>query len=218
MRIGLIFDWDGVVVDSSAAHERSWELLAQEEGKILPSDHFKSGFGRKNSFIIPEILDWTHDPAEIDRLALRKERLYQKIIKKDGIEPLLGVRGLLESAKAAGIPCAVGSSTPRENITLALKMLDFDYFFNEIVSAEDVTEGKPDPEVFVKAAALIHRRPRECVVFEDSFAGLQAARSGGMKSVAVATTNPLVSLRDKADIAVENLRDINLLDLYGLFR
>ena len=73
---GAIFDWDGVVIDSSYSHEKSWELLAAEEGRTLPAAHFELGFGRKNEIIIPEILGWTSDPAEITRLSLRKEALY----------------------------------------------------------------------------------------------------------------------------------------------
>ncbi|MGB8166943.1 MAG: hypothetical protein WCF18_05590 [Chthoniobacteraceae bacterium] len=72
---GAIFDWDGVVIDSSKHHEESWERLARELGHTLAPDHFKKGFGRKNEFIIPNLLHWTSEPAEIHRISLRKEAL-----------------------------------------------------------------------------------------------------------------------------------------------
>ncbi|HET7238289.1 MAG TPA: hypothetical protein VFI76_04645, partial [Terrimicrobiaceae bacterium] len=83
--IGAIFDWDGVVIDSSVQHERSWELLSDEIGKALPPGHFKKGFGKKNQLIIPEILGWSHDPAEIERLGNRKEELYRELVAQGGM-------------------------------------------------------------------------------------------------------------------------------------
>ena len=75
--LGVIFDWDGVIVDSAPQHLAAWELLAAEEHLPLPEGHFRKGFGLKNSFIIPEILDWTRNPKEIHRLSIRKEALYR---------------------------------------------------------------------------------------------------------------------------------------------
>src|SRR6201989_252332 len=112
-KIGAIFDWDGVIIDSSSLHEKSWECLAAETGFDLPSDHFKKGFGMKNSFIIPKILKWTEGPDEIRRLSLRKEELYRELVVEHGIEPLPGVTDWLEELRRYGIPCAIGSSTER---------------------------------------------------------------------------------------------------------
>lgn len=201
---GAIFDWDGVVIDSSAFHEASWELLAKRNRRPLPPGHFKAGFGRKNEFIIPEILGWTRDPAEIEHLSLEKEALYRELIAEKGIEPLPGVRTWLERLAAAGVPCAVGSSTHRLNLDLTLRLTGLAEFFSAIISAEDVSRGKPDPEVFLKAAARLERAPGRCVVFEDAFVGIEAAHAGGMRAVAVATTHPLSAL-GAADLAVTRL-------------
>ncbi len=214
--LGAIFDWDGVIVDSSACHEKSWELLAAEEQRVLPPGHFKAGFGRKNQFIIPNILSWSHDPAEIERIGRRKEELYREILKTSGIQALPGVRELLEGLRAAGVPCVVGSSTPRLNIEHVMTLAKLHGFFVDIVSAEDVSHGKPHPEVFLKAAAKINRAPAKCVVFEDAFVGLEAARAGGFKSIGVGTTNPVESLRGKCDRAVERLTEISAADVVTL--
>ena len=206
-RWGALFDWDGVIIDSSSHHEESWERLAREIAKPLPEGHFKKGFGRKNEFIIPEILGWTHKPAEIHRLSLRKEELYREVVAGRGLDPLPGVRTWLERLHDAGVPCAIGSSTHRANIDLSLGLIGLAEFFAAIVTAEDVSRGKPDPEVFLTGATRIDRAPERCVVFEDAFVGLDAARAGGMRSVAVATTHPIGELT-AADRAVHRLDEL----------
>jgi beta-phosphoglucomutase-like phosphatase (HAD superfamily) len=192
---GAIFDWDGVIIDSSRHHEESWNRLARETGRALPPGHFLKGFGMKNEAIIPGILAWTEAEAEIRALSLRKEVLYREIIREWGLEPLAGVRVFLERLTEAGIPRVIGSSTHRLNIASSLEMLGLAGFFTEsspcdlLVSAEDVSRGKPDPEVFLKAAARINIPPARCVVFEDAPMGVDAALAGGMKAIGVAGTH-----------------------------
>jgi HAD superfamily hydrolase (TIGR01509 family) len=214
---GAIFDWDGVIIDSSRQHEESWERLAREEARILPEDHFKKGFGRKNEFIIPELLEWTRELPEIHRLSLRKEALYREVVKEWGLEALPGVRTWLEALRDAGVPCAIGSSTHRENIDLSLSILGLEGFFSAIVTSEDVTKGKPDPQVFLTAAQRIGREPKHCVVFEDAFVGIEAAHAGGMKVIGVATTHPIEAL-DRADRAVHRLDELSTSELAGWLR
>ena len=185
---GAIFDWDGVVIDSSIQHERSWEMLAEEVGKPLPADHFKQGFGKRNAVIIPEILGWTYDVVEVERLGHRKEELYRDLVENDGLKALPGVRELLVELKMAYIPCVVGTSTERENLDLAFDLLGLGEFFQGAVCSEDVNRGKPDPEVFLKAAVLTGLPPERCVVLEDSAHGIEAAREGNMKGLGLATT------------------------------
>ena len=213
---GAIFDWDGVIIDSSRHHETSWELLAREENKPLPADHFSRGFGRKNQIIIPEILQWTTDPAEIERLGNRKEELYRELMDAGELHPLPGVREWLEKLRAAGVPCAVGSSTPRKNIDTAMGKIGLAAFFAAIITAEDVTLGKPNPEVFLKAAGRIDRNPECCVVFEDAHFGIEAAHAGGMRVVGIATTHPVEELT-KADLAVRSMNELSVEQLAGWF-
>ncbi len=213
---GAIFDWDGVVIDSSAAHEESWERLSRETGKALPEGHFKKGFGRKNEVIIPEILAWSGDPDEIQTLARRKEALYRDIIKERGVQALPGVKAWLGKLNDAGVPCVVGSSTARINIDVVLEVIGLSASFADIVSGDDVTKGKPDPEVFLLAARRIGRLPEFCVVFEDAHVGIEAAHRAGMKAVAVATTNPLEDL-GKAELAVRRLDELDIARIEALF-
>lgn len=216
MRFGAIFDWDGVIVDSSWHHELSWEHLSKEAGLPLPPGHFKQGFGMKNEFIIPNLLHWTDDPAQVKAFSLRKEELYREIVVNHGISALPGVLPWLETLRAARVPCAVGSSTHRLNIQTVLRVLGLENFFASVITSEDVIRGKPDPEVFLKGAERIAVAPCCCVVFEDAFVGLEAARRGGMKTVAVATTNPIESLT-MADLAVHRLDELSLGAVFALW-
>lgn len=214
---GALFDWDGVVIDSRIHHEISWERLAAEIGGPLPTDHFLRGFGRKNDYIIPEILNWTREESEIRRLSLRKEALYREVVAERGLEALPGVRPWLERLRDAEIPCAIGSSTHRANIDLSLGMIGLGEFFAGIVTAEDVTQGKPHPDVFLKAADSIKRPPERCVVFEDAHVGIEAARAGGMRVIAVATTHSIAEL-GAADRAVHRLDELTVESLAAFFQ
>ena len=129
---------------------------------------------------------------------------------------LPGSRELLTALKEAGIPRAVGSSTSRTNLDAIFASTGLGEFFDVVVSAEDVINGKPAPDVFLKAAQLLGVSPERCVVFEDALFGIEAARRAGMKVVAVATTNPL-ELLSHADRAVQSLADISIKELQSLF-
>jgi len=211
---GAIFDWDGVIINSAAQHELSWERLARECGKTLPENHFKRGFGMKNEVIIPELLHWTNVPTEIRILSLRKEAIYREVVREQGMTALSGVRPWLETLREAQIPCVIASSTHRENITTTLDVLGLGEFFSAIVTAEDVKRGKPDPEVFLTAAKRIEVEPAGAVVFEDALVGIAAAKAAGMRVVAVATTEP----KDKlvhADWVVDQLDELSVGQLWA---
>ena len=157
------------------------------------------------------------DHVRIAELADRKEELYRELVKRDGIEPLPGVVALLESLSGAGIPCSVGSSTPRANIDAIMDVIGLGERFQAITAAEDVTEGKPDPQVFLKAAEKVGAAPGESVVFEDAHVGIEARLAAGMKVIAVATTHPIESLGD-ADLAVASLEEVDSVTLESLLR
>lgn len=191
----VIFDFDGVVIDSHEAHERSWFALADELGRPFTKEIFVSTFGQRNDSILP-LLGWVEegDEAKIRQLADRKEEIYRETLRKTGIEPLPGVVALLEDLRREGIPCAIGTSTPRENVACVLEITGLSACFQAVAASEDVTRGKPDPAVFLCAAAKLHAQPSTCVVIEDAHVGIRAAKAAGMKSLAVTTTHPAVSL------------------------
>jgi HAD superfamily hydrolase (TIGR01509 family) len=208
-RAVAIFDWDGVVVDSSAAHEQAWARLAAAEGLPLAPGSFLRGFGKRNEVIIPEIHGWSRDPAEIRRLSLAKEAHYRELAAGGLIRLLPGVRELLEALSAAGIPRVIGTSTHRANLDLAFGRFGLRELFEGAVSSEDVTRGKPDPEVFLKACALAGGDPARSVVLEDTLAGVAAAKAGGFRAVGLCTTNPRETmLGSGADVVAADLSEV----------
>ena len=211
---GAIFDWDGVIIDSAVHHEASWERLAEENGKPLPENHFKRGFGMKNEVIIPELLNWTTVPTEVRLLSLRKEAIYREIVLEKGMAALPGVENFLKMLRDGNISCVIASSTHKQNITTTLELLGLKDYFPEIVASEDVKRGKPDPEVFLTAAKRLNVDPGDCVVFEDALVGISAAHAAGMKVAAVATTEPKERLAH-ADWVVERLDELAVSQLWS---
>jgi beta-phosphoglucomutase family hydrolase len=212
-----IFDWDGVIVDSSRHHEWAWQRLAQELDHPLPDGFFHRSFGMKNETAIKELLGWTLDPERLRRLSLRKEVLFREEVHRASAAALPGVRPWLDQLRAAAIPCAVGSSTPLVNIECVSEMIGLAGRFDIVVSAEDVAQGKPDPEVFLLAAQRLGLPPERCVVFEDAHVGIEAARAASMRVVAVATTHPAVSLTS-ADLVVQRLDQLQVEQLARWFK
>lgn len=148
----------------------------------------------------------------------RKEGLYREILRAKGIEPLPGVVALLKELKEKGIPCAIGTSTPRPNVECVLELTGLGDYFTDIAASEDVTRGKPDPEVFLKAAAKLGADPASCVVIEDAQVGIRAARAAGAKAVAVTTTHPAEALAPESpDRIVASLEEVNVAFLRGLW-
>ena len=214
---GVIFDWDGVVIDSEDFHRRSWELLQAEENLTMEEGAFEISFGMRNEQIIPNVFKWAapDDTKRIQSLGDRKEWLYRDLIRAEGIEPLPGVVTLLEELAQAGVPTSVGSSTPRANIDAVMKVIGVAGKFREVVAAADVTQGKPHPEVFLTAASRLGCNPSQSVVIEDAQVGIQAGKAGGFKVLAVATTHAAEEL-SAADVCHRNLASVNLEALLAL--
>jgi beta-phosphoglucomutase family hydrolase len=201
-----IFDWDGVIIDSSRQHEQAWELLAAEHGLRIGPGCFQRSFGMKNERVIPDILGWTKNPRLIQEWSLRKEELYRQLVAEQGATTIPGARSWLETLAQSGIRCALGTSTPRLNLDATLEKLALGSFFQAAITGDDVAHGKPDPEVFLKAATSLAADPAKCVVFEDAPVGLQAAKTAGMKAVALTTTHAAPSLA-LADWVVKDLNE-----------
>jgi len=211
--IGVIFDMDGVLVDSAAAHFQSWRLLAQEHSGKVTAEEFNRTFGRQNRDIIPMLFGQVSD-ARLEQLADRKEQIYRDLIRAE--PPIVpGAVGLLRALYDAGARLAVGSSGPRENIELVLDAMDVRGCIRVVVSSDDVTRGKPDPQVFTMAADRLGIPASRCVVIEDAPAGIEAARAAGALAVAVLIYHPR-SAFGPADLVVQRLADLSASELLSL--
>ncbi len=188
-RVGVIFDMDGVLVDSAAAHFRSWQILAKEMGTTVTREQFAHSFGRHNRDIVPMFFGPMPE-ARLVELSRRKEEIFRELVRHR--PPIMaGATELIHGLAKLGVRMAVASSGPRANIDLILSAMNVAVLLPVIVGAEDVTRGKPDPEVFATAAARLDLPPRRCVVIEDAPAGVQAARAAGAWVVALLTTHPV---------------------------
>jgi beta-phosphoglucomutase len=204
--LAAIFDMDGVLADTAEAHFESWQVMARRLGADVTRADFERTFGRPNHQIIPELLRRDVPADQLRGIDRAKEAEFRRIVS-GSIDPLPGVCDLIEALQASGFALAIGSSGPRENIDTILSALGLTGFFATIISGWDVQVGKPDPEVFLKAAAGVGIEPAGCCVFEDVPAGIQAAKAAGMKCVAVTTTHPAGSLGE-ADLVVESLEGV----------
>src|SRR6266566_383849 len=203
----VIWDLDGVVIDSANEHRLAWQRLAREEGVTFTDADFWSTFGKRNDDIIPQF--WGSLSAEqLKALADRKEAYFRELIR-DRAVPLPGAMELMRGLHEAGFAQALASSTPIENIQLISDVLGLKRYLSVLVSGETVARGKPAPDIFLKAASELHMHPSWCVVIEDAVAGVQAAHAAGMRCIAVVGNRELQGLRE-AELMVKDLTEVNL--------
>ncbi len=208
-RQAVIFDVDGVLVDSYEAHLRSWQSIAREEGVKFTEDDFVAGFGRTSREIIQRY--WgIDDEARIRAIDDRKEALYRQMVAAR-FPVMDGATQLIDGLRSADFALAMGSSGPPENLQVALDGLGRRDAFFAVVSGMDVHRGKPDPEIFLVAAKRLGVCPSQCVVIEDAPAGVQAAHAAGMACVVLLSRGRKAA--DFADLQpelkVHSLRDLS---------
>jgi beta-phosphoglucomutase family hydrolase len=199
---GVIWDMDGVLVDTGEFHFQAWSQALSEHGVPFTRQLFTATFGMNNAAVLTVLLGQALPPELLAEIGDRKEQLFRQAVR--GRAQLLpGVQAWLERLEAAGVRQAIASSAPQANIDALVDELDLRTYFDVIVSGSDLP-GKPDPALFLKAACLIGVLPERCVVVEDAVAGVEAAKRAGMKCVAVTTTSPAHALKE-ADVIVERL-------------
>lgn len=205
----VIFDMDGVLVDTYHAHYQSWLEMAKPEGLHFSEAEFAAVFGRTSREIISHFWgDDRYNDAQIIELDQRKEAAFRRIIEAD-FPAMPGAFDLLHSLHNAGFRLAVGSSGPPENVALVLERLDVRDLFDVIVTGEDVTHGKPDPEVFLIAAKRLGTVPANCAVIEDAPAGVAAANAAGMTSIGLLSTGRQPEDLAAARTVVQSLNDLS---------
>lgn len=212
----MIFDLDGVLVDSSAFHQESWRLVGLERGFEMTDELFWRTFGMPNRQILPLLLSRELADQEVAELSERKEEAYRQLAA-GRMQALPGSRELVRAVAEAGLRVALGSSTPMSNIRVVLDALGIREHFEQIVCSDDVTHGKPHPEVFLKAAGKLGVAPNRCAVIEDAVVGVEAAKAAGMRCIAVTTTHGAEKLR-AADLVVPDLTHVSpqsIADLIG---
>jgi len=200
----VLWDWDGTLVDSGEYHWLAWREALAPEGFDLTYERFVTSFGQRNAGILRSYLGSDLSDSEVERIAAAKEVRYRHLVQTRGIQLLPGVQHWLNRLYEGGWRQAVASSAPRANIDLVLEMLGIVRCFDAVVSAEDVQRGKPDPQVFLTAAARVAVPPARCIVDEDAPVGIEGARRAGMRTIGVRSTNATL----QADWTVPTLDEL----------
>jgi beta-phosphoglucomutase len=199
----VLWDLDGMLVDSADYHWHAWRDTLKPEGVDLTYEMFLASFGRKNESFLGGWLGPGATAERIARIGDAKELAHRQLVSAGGLAPLPGALVWVERRRAAGWRQAIASSAPRGNVDVMLRAASLDGRFDAIVAAEDVTAGKPDPQVFLAAASTLRLPPSCCIVVEDAPAGIEAARRAGMRSIGVNATVMLA-----ADLFVRSLEQL----------
>ena len=201
----ILWDMDGVLADSTRLHYLSWVKTFEKRGIEISYEMFTRTFGRNNRAVLTDFLGRPPGEEELEEIAEEKEVWFREHIPGN-MDLLPGVMDWLQRFQAWNFKQAVASSAPQENIELQVDSLNIRPFFGGLVSAAKLP-GKPDPAVFLEAARRLGIAPADCVVMEDAPAGVQGAKNGGMRCVAVLTTQNTSALQG-ADLIVNRLTDL----------
>jgi beta-phosphoglucomutase len=199
----VLWDLDGTLVDSAEQHWQAWSETLAAQGLTVTRAQFRQTFGQRNDAILAR---WLGDAIAAERrrdIGHAKEARYRELVAQAGLVPLPGAAAWVERLSAAGWRQAVASSAPRLNVQVVVQALGLGAHFGALVAAEDVTHGKPAPDVFLAAAERLGVPPAACIVVEDAAAGVEAARRAGMRSVGLGRAGFA-----PADIVVASLEDL----------
>jgi len=213
--LGVIFDMDGVLVDTGWAHRQAWYDLGGKEGLVMSDEFFRRTFGMQNAAILPMLRPGI-STEELERLSDWKEQRYRELAQEH-LALAEGAEALLKDLKRHGFRLAIGSSAPPENLDIFWNQLCLRNRFDARVTNEETTESKPSPQTFLKAAQKLGLPPARCAVVEDAVQGVQAARAAGMPVVAVTTTRSREDLA-QADRVVDSLSEVAASDFLALLQ
>lgn len=209
---GVLWDLDGVIMDTGELHYQTWKETMDDQGFPFDREDFHRIFGMHNEEAVRLLLGDERGTRLWRQLSDRKESLFRDALHGQ-VDLLPGVRAWLEECSGLNIPCAIASSAPMENIDAIVDEADIRRLFRAIVSGVG-HPGKPNPWVFQEAARQIGIGAEKCMVIEDSIAGVKAARAAGMYCLAVTTTNPAdVLLQHGAHRVVDRLSDLRFEEL-----
>lgn len=207
--VAAIFDMDGVLIDSQEAHYQSWLAVADQTSRAMTREEFIRTFGHTSREVIPQVWPERHFTADqIAALDRHKEEAFRRILAQDFPE-MPGARALVQALAANGFAVAVGSSGPPENVALTIERLGIGPLLGAVVTGADVTRGKPDPEVFLRAAERLGLPPAQCVVIEDAPDGVKAAQAAGMAVVAITSSGRSPELLRAADRIIASLAELS---------
>ena len=208
----FIFDMDGTLVDNMRFHSQAWMALFESLGIHLEADEFqRRTAGKTNPEILRKFTGCDLTDGEIQVLSDQKENFYRDLYRPH-LKATTGLLPFLRQAQELNIPMGLATAAGQENIAFILNELKLGDFFCAIVGAEDIQKGKPDPEIFIKSAYKLHAQPEDCIVFEDSLFGVEAAQRAGMRAVFITTSHQPEDLGNQPTVMLA-VPDFSSLDI-----
>lgn len=205
----VIFDMNGVIIDDERIHQQSWKIYCQNHGFHITENEFKEKvFGRTEKETFEYLYSRKITPEELGKFS--DERVDTAIeIFKPQLKTTAGLHNLLEELLTNNIPMAVATSSRNRYVNFIMDTLGIRKYFKAILTAEDIINGKPDPEIYLKTANKLNVPPKNCVVIEDTISGIRSAMAAGMKVIGIATTHAKKEL-ETADKTVDSFEEITL--------
>lgn len=211
----VIFDKDGVIINNNEYHKEAWKIYLNKYQLHLDDESFKANiYGQTNENILRALYNDRLSERELIEHSEEKEAIFREIFTPH-FQLTKGLPGFIERLKASKIQCALATNAPQSNIDFTIELGHLNGFFKAIVNPRLVEHPKPAPDIYLKAASLLNHVPENCIVFEDSLTGIEAAKTAGMKVIAISSTyhrNELTHadwvIKDFSDLVVEDLQKL----------
>lgn len=218
-KIAVLFDMDGVIVDTNPAHKKAILLFCDKYNKKLSDEEMKKYiWGRTNKEWLRHLFGDAISDSQLKAYADEKELLFRTIYEPD-VKLLTGLKAFLDILEENNIPKAIGTSAPRANVDFIFKHTGLEKYFPTVLDERAVTIGKPNPEIYLKAAKALNFDSIDCIVIEDAFAGVEAGKRAGSKVIGITTTHSDEELLQRgADLTAADFTLLSLNDLISLFK
>ena len=215
MAKAVIFDMDGVICHTNPFHSQAFKIFF-EKRNLFPTeeDFMRHMYGKNNGYILSHFLGRKIDGQELLELEDEKESLFREIYQHH-VDPIVGFMEFFHALKEHGLKTGVATSAPFANLELIGGKLDLFPFLESALASEQVSKHKPDPEVYLKTAANLSLLPGQCIVFEDSFSGVSAAKNAGMKVVGVLSSHRVDEL-PICDLYIENYLNLDVQEVISM--
>lgn len=211
----MIFDMDGTVINSNKLDYEAWREVFEDYGISLKYEEYIKLLGATSEEIIQKYLDIGMD--EMKRLMDKREMLFRESVEKNGIKVMPHIKNILDQVRKANIKLALATGAKREKLDFMLEKTGLEGYFDAEVTSDDVEKGKPNPETFLQAVKKLNVQPEEVLVWEDAEKGVEAAKNGNLKCIAITTTNGGKKGLEKADIIIDTYEGLRLEDILKEF-
>ena len=215
-KFAVIFDMDGVIIDSNPYHKEAWLQFADKYNVELKEEEVPEKiFGKTNTTALRDVFQKEFSPEENFKMGEEKEAIYRELHGKE-MEPISGFREFIQMLKDNGIPMAVATNAPVSNVDFIMEKIGLRDYFKVVIDASSVKHGKPDPEIYLKSAERLGVPPERCIVMEDSVPGAEAGIRAGMKVVTITTSHSKEEL-DHTDLVIDGYEELTMEKLISLF-